>query len=92
MPRLKTLSSPAGGKEFRKIANCDLSELVHLVPKFDKHLKCELHKNKFDERDPIKQVWIQSRSVKIYDTEWLPEVERTVYYRPTVGNCNCYQT
>ena len=78
--------------EFRKSAHSDLSHLTDLVPKFDRELKCSLHNNKFDSRDPIKHVWVQSKSVKIYDTEWLPDIERTIYYRPTVGDCKCYQT
>ena len=49
------------------------------------------HNNLFDDRDPISQHWIQTKKVKIYDTNWVPDIERTVYYRPTVGNCSCKQ-
>ena len=78
------ISLPARAKYVRCIVPC---KDIH-----SSEFECKIHKSKFDSRDPKKHGWIQSRNVKIYDTEWLPDVERTVYYRPTVGNCHCYQT
>ena len=30
-------------------------------------------------------LWVLSRKVKIYNTEWVPDVDRVVYYRPTAN-------
>ena len=77
-------------QKFRDFANCDLSQLKNFIPTFDSKVKCR-HGFMFDERDPVKHSWVQSRNVKVYDTEWLPDIERQVYFRPSVGSCNCRQ-
>ena len=32
-----------------------------------------------------KKYWIQSKEVRMHNTEWVPKLSRTAYYRPTVG-------
>jgi hypothetical protein len=65
------------------------STLNSLLPKFKKNLEC-IHGEKFDCKDPVKMLWVLSRKVKIYNTEWVPDVDRVVYYRPTANQtCDC---
>ena len=33
----------------------------------------------------IKNYWIQIKEVRMHNTEWVPSLSRTAYYRPTVG-------
>ena len=68
------------------------TELKKLIPGFDKDKVC-LHGNPFDAKDPKKMMWVLSRKVIIYNTEYIPANARVVYYRPTVDKaCDCKET
>ena len=63
--------------------------LTELIPEYDSTKVCK-HGNKFSPGCPKKKFWIQSRNVKIYNTEYLAEKPRTAYFRPTENNlCSC---
>ena len=65
--------------------------LTTLVPKFKPEMIC-IHGNNFDSRDPIKMLWVLSRKIKIYNTAWVQNVDRVMYFRPTVEKqCECKQ-
>jgi hypothetical protein len=65
--------------------------VVDLIPKQSPDLKCE-HGFIFDDKCPKKMGWVQSSCVKIYDLEYTPsDIDRIVYFRPTIGNCTCKQ-
>ena len=68
-------------------------DLMHLVPNYDAEITCKLHGEKFDGRDPAKMLWVLSRKVLIYNTDWVPSKKRVVYYRPTENRkCDCKLT
>ena len=60
-------------------------KLINLVPKYDQDKTCECW-HQFDPGCPIKNFWIQSKEVRIHNTEWMPRSSRTAYFRPTVGH------
>ena len=62
-----------------------------LLPQFKPSLKC-VHGHLYDSRSPVKHGWITSRDhiSKIHDARQSKPC--TVYYRPTVGDCNCRQS
>ena len=65
--------------------------LTTLVPKFKPEMIC-VHSKNFDSRDPIKMLWVLSRKIKIYNTAWVQNVDRVMYFRPTDENqCECKQ-
>ena len=62
---------------FRKKLHWDV--LTEFIPDFNSDIKC-VHGNEFDSRCPKEQGWIQSRQVRIYDTEFVRRKERVAYY------------
>ena len=79
--------------EFRKHARTGYSypELLTLVPTNEDNLKCK-HKNSFDSRDPVNMMWVMSRKIVVYNTDWVENINRIAYYRPTnsdVTKCDC---
>ena len=80
-------------KKFRTLARSGFlySDLTELIPDYDKDLKCP-HGHGFDSKDPKKSYYIQTRNVIIFNTEWNPSIQRTAYYRPSLGDCACFQT
>ena len=74
---------------FRKKLHWDV--LTEFIPEFNSDIKC-IHGNEFDSICPKEQGWIQSRQVRIYDTEFVSQKERVAYYRRTINNyCTCKQ-
>ena len=65
--------------------------MTELIPDYDKDVKGP-HGHVFDSKDPKKSYYIQTRNVIIFNTEWNPSIERTAYYRPSLGDCTCMQT
>ena len=59
-----------------------------LIPGHDSIEVCG-HGFHFDPRCPKQEGFIQSNIVKYWDTEYSPQLNRTAYYRPTLGNCCC---
>ena len=52
-------------------------KLINLVPKHDENKTCEC-RHKFDPGFPIKNYWIQSKEVRIHNTEWVPNLEEPI--------------
>ena len=73
--------------EFKQFARegYQYESLTELIPEYDSTKVCK-HGNKFSPGCPKKKFWIQSRNVKIYNTEYLAEKPRTAYFRPTENN------
>ena len=73
-------------QKFQKMSKdgYNYEKLINIVPKHDENETCECG-HKFDPGSPIKNYWIQSKGVRMHNTEWVPKLSRTAYYRPTVG-------
>ena len=60
----------------------------HLVPEYNALNKCQCG-YLFSNEDPIASQWIQEKNAKIHLKDM--SLKCIVYYRPTIGNCSCYQ-
>ena len=49
-------------------------QLTNMIPEYKQDMKC-LHGDEFDSRDPIKMLWVLSRKVVIYNTEWVDKID-----------------
>ena len=74
----------------KKFREENLLQETYLIPEYQPDLKCD-HECKFDSRCPKMLGNIQSKIVKLYDTDYTPHIERTPFYRKTLGNCRCIQ-
>jgi hypothetical protein len=62
----------------------------HLIPPYQPEKTC-IHGNKFNE-DPMISGWVSCHKPIIYKfTTSISSSNRKIYYRPTVGCCNCRQ-
>ena len=72
-------------QKFREISGggYNYEKLIHLIPKYDEEKTCECGHN-YDPGCPVKNYWIQSKEIRIHNTEWVNKKTRIAYYRPTV--------
>ena len=74
-----------------KMRRADLSNYSHLSDLISHPSKTDTckHGNSWSTKDPKSMGWIYSKTVRIAHSNYVPERERTIYYRKTSGNCNC---
>ena len=74
-----------------KMRRADLSNYSHLSDLISHPSKTDTCKrgNSWSTKDPKSMGWIYSKTVRIAHSNYVPERERTIYYRKTSGNCNC---
>ena len=58
----------------------------NMLKKLDLYLSLSVESGESFTFADMKELWIQSRNVKIYNTEYLAEKPRTAYFRPTENN------
>lgn len=63
----------------------------HLIPEYSPTNVCD-HQNKFDARCPIENEWIVKSRKRPRVHEAKKSIDCTLYYRPTLGSCNCTQS
>lgn len=62
-----------------------------LVPLYSATVKCR-HGNQFNPVDPIQNHWISRKGAIIHnEVVTIEEEARTIYYRPSLGSCDCKQ-
>ena len=66
----------------------NLNVLQHFIPQYDESLKCE-HGNQYDEADPVEKDWLLTDKAKYATRSDAYFVN--IYYRPTIGKCDCTQ-
>ena len=89
-PKLSWPLTKESIKRFRTLAKegYGYEKLSELLPKPSPD-PC-IHGNNYDTGCPPKKFWVQSKNVKIYNTEYVPAQDRTAYYTPTVDKaCDC---
>ena len=87
--RLKLPLSEHTQKLMQRKDDHDYDDKEHFVNAHTEGTACLPHNNSWDGRCPIENNWCYANNIKIAHSKYVRTKERKIYYRPTIGSCNC---
>ena len=67
------------------------ADLEDLIPHEIKNLVCKPHKNSFKKGCPKSNGWLHTKHVKIHNYDYIEPKQRSAFFRPSEGGCECRQ-